>query len=826
MLLLSAAQAVSAWANETAHAFDIPSGRAAQTLKQFAAQAQCEIVFLPELSGEILTRPVHGELSAKAALDEMLEGTGLIARQDKTGVFAVRRVEAPAPRTNSAGVAGRSAQETLPEIIKLSPFVVPAESVGRYTASEATSGTRVRVSLMDSPQSVSVITRDLIDDIGATRALDAAKYVAGVSESTIPNAQDRTNIRGFQTDGATIDGFSFFSYANVDPAIVDRIEVVKGPNAILSPQFVQGTINLVSKKPEFRDRGYVSAELGRYNADRAELDVNRVVAPGKLALRVVAAAQRSHDQADGNFSHTWVAMPTLTYAFGDAASLTLQAQYYNATTAAYGGLPIDVQVGTNDEARLLNGIPTDLDLYSTAAARRSVGAHYRLFFTAKPSERLSVRLAVNTSHWHGATSTFSLGAPLNSAGNPIGTIALDPNTGVWVRTGIADNFPTYPRAASISLQSRTYFNLQNDYAYEREIAGFKSTTLVGGMLDYLRTPGCSFTSPTAPLEIRRAVIIPPLIATTMTGNSIFYTADQQIYLNEALAPINGRFLLSGGLAYAWYRSYVNDQYQHRTARNAPHALLPNAGIVAKLNSAWAVFADVSRQSTPIAPSTTSTMPSRLQDGRQLEVGARTQLLDQRVFASATYFTITQNNFAVPNPANSSVPAPAPSLPPLFTDLRIRGVEFELRAALTPQLSIVGSASLMHARNPVGQVFRGIAERSAATWIDYAFARNSRWRGFSIGVGLDYLGRRAGDIPSSTPTAASTPNHLVMPQPSFWLPARTLVNVGVTYRLSEYWKAQLNIDNVLNERYLAASTSRNTVFPGTPINPRLTISRSF
>ena len=103
------------------------------------------------------------------------------------------------------------------EVVVLSPFVVSSSDAGRYQATEATSGARVRISLFDSTQSISVVTRDLIEDISAGRAVDAAKYVAGVYESTIPNAQDRTTIRGFQNDGATIDGFSYFSFANVTP---------------------------------------------------------------------------------------------------------------------------------------------------------------------------------------------------------------------------------------------------------------------------------------------------------------------------------------------------------------------------------------------------------------------------------------------------------------------------------------------------------------------------------------------------------------------------------------------------------------------------------
>src|SRR4051812_24873097 len=77
-------------ADENRRAFDIPAGSAAQTLKQFAAQAACEIVFSPEVVAPVKTNAVQGELPPRTALEHMLADTGLVASQDqKTGAFAV-----------------------------------------------------------------------------------------------------------------------------------------------------------------------------------------------------------------------------------------------------------------------------------------------------------------------------------------------------------------------------------------------------------------------------------------------------------------------------------------------------------------------------------------------------------------------------------------------------------------------------------------------------------------------------------------------------------------------------------------------------------------
>src|SRR5688572_3287567 len=200
-----------------------------------------------------------------------------------------------------ATVGSLAAQQAAPavspatddEVVRLSPFLVSGDAaVGRYTSLEATSAGRVRVNIMDSSQNVSVITSEMLSDVGAGRILDATKYIAGISESTLPNAQDRTNVRGFQADGRTLDGFTIGGFLSMDPAIVDRIEVVKGPNPILAPQPTSpgGTVNSATKKPQFRNFGMANVQVGEFDANSAFIDVNRKVSD-TIAVRAVASTR-------------------------------------------------------------------------------------------------------------------------------------------------------------------------------------------------------------------------------------------------------------------------------------------------------------------------------------------------------------------------------------------------------------------------------------------------------------------------------------------------------------------------------------------------------
>ncbi|MES1195023.1 MAG: TonB-dependent receptor plug domain-containing protein, partial [Opitutus sp.] len=212
----------------------------------------------------------------------------------------------------------------------LSPFLVDSASAntGRYTSLESTSGGRVRINIMDSSANVSVITSEVIEDVAAGRLLDATKYIAGISESTLPNANERTNVRGFQADGHTVDGFTYGGFMNLDPAIVDRIEVVKGPNSILAPQPTSpgGTVNNATKKPQFRDFGSVRLTIGQFDGNSAQADWNTKISD-QVAFRVVGSARDWDNWWTDSYIRAYTFMPGMTYKFSDTAQLTVQYIY-------------------------------------------------------------------------------------------------------------------------------------------------------------------------------------------------------------------------------------------------------------------------------------------------------------------------------------------------------------------------------------------------------------------------------------------------------------------------------------------------------------------
>ena len=819
--------------------FDIPTGTAGETLKQFARQAGREIVFAAEAVGSVNTNAVKGEFTPKEALDQLLAETGLVATQDaKTGAFAIRRgVSDP----NVPRVARKSSdrpsdrkervEAVAGELVVLSPFVVSANTgADRYQPTEATSGGRVRVNIFDSPHNVSVIDGEVINDVGATRILDAMKFVAGVSESSLPNGLDRITIRGFLTTLRTLDGVTSTSQANIDPFIIERIEIVKGPNAILAPAGVPGgTINSISKKPVFRDFSSAAVEMGRFDSSRVEFDANRVVgAERRLALRVLAAAQHGSDYW-GMPKDFFVVAPMATYRVSPATQVSWQTHFINWKIGNYDGIAIDPSAGTTNEALIYQGIPRFLNIYGPDSYRQDDRVENTLTFLTSPTEALSFRLLARHGNQYNENNN---GTTLAGGSTSAGTNAksFDPLTGnytpgiVYANTSPYATTPvailrTYNRSGSLTDQSSLRYAVQADLVHHYKAGRREAETLLGYAYNNDRGHD-SRNATTAPAITLENFVYSPDVVGAASRRQRFQNITQQVFVNEKLTLFNERLILNGGYSWNNWDLEVDDQLAGRVTKASPSESLLSYGFVFKPLPNLALFYSHAQNAAPLPVANIAAGGPPTQEGEQDEAGLRVRFRDGRIRLSVSYYDIQQNNTNVPNPANFAFPPPVPALPGLLADRSAKGWEFEAQGALTRNLSVVAAYTNYKNRNPFGQEFRGAAEEAWSALLHYDCGKTGRLRGFSFSVGADYLGKRAGDDASGFTVAG------VARKPTFYLPARTLVNAALVYQHDKQWRAQLNIDNLFDTEYLGASLSRGIVWPGTPTNVKLKITYEF
>lgn len=728
------------------------------------------------------------------------------------------------------------------EIVVLSPFEVSTSQPSRYQADESASGGRIRASVMDTPATVTVLTNEFIQDVGTLRVLDAAKYVAGISEATIPNGLDRVNIRGFQSDGRRVDGFSTNDQANYDAAGIERMEVIKGPDALLQPAGVPGgTINLVTKRPRFTFAGSLKLQLGEYDANRVEADVTGPLSGQRLAYRVVASRHDSDGYIRNLFRRSTFLAPSLTWRIASNTSLTVRYEYYDFKTSTLEGLPVDPSVGTDTGFKLLPGIPLD---FSPALGEddqyRKVQSHTGTFLlTSTLTDRLSVRLAGRAAEIDTPDSGFGWGP--NTQGG-----SRNPRTGLWeggliyattspyAATAAPALSATYTHAGTKQGQRLRYRDLQNDWAYTIDGSQVNSTTLVGFAYGFehqnlqAATQSTASFTPTAFTPITAAPTV-----NALNTDRRRQTTRHQSYLTEKVELLDRRLILSGGVAHVSFNGFFGNKLSAATSTAVAGQMYPgdgsattvNYGAVIKPRELLSLYFGHTENAVPASnyQQTAAGTAPLFSEGTQDEVGVKVQLLDKRLLASLAYYEISQTGYSIANPANLTSPPPAVLLPALVVSREASGWEFQIAANLSRNLSLIASYADTTNRDPNGVPFRGSAEEMGALFVRYEF-KEGALNGLAVGLGANYLGKRAGDQASGL-TSASTSAAVIPNQPSFYLPARTLTDLNVSYS-RDRWSYRLAVTNLFDEVDYAASQTRFSVYMGNPLSLSGSVAWSF
>ncbi len=321
--------AAVAWGAEGRKVFDVPAGDAASTLKQLAQQAGQQVVFPAQELRGVRTPAIKGELTLPEALATLLANTGLEAVFDeKSGTFAVSRTSGPnAQRAALVVTNDRPAKSPRPDIndiVELSPFVVDASTEKGYQATQTLAGTRLNTSVKDIGASISIYTKDFLDDLGATNANDLLIYATGMeaagtqgnySSATreINSAQVtgdglRSSPQKARTRGLASPSFTrgyFLTSIPVDSFNTGAVTNIRGPNATLFGTGSAGGVvdtSLVSADLR-RNSNRVEFRYGSHDSTRSSLDFNRVLIPGKLAIRVAGLKDNEENNQRPSFEH-------------------------------------------------------------------------------------------------------------------------------------------------------------------------------------------------------------------------------------------------------------------------------------------------------------------------------------------------------------------------------------------------------------------------------------------------------------------------------------------------------------------------------------------
>ena len=320
------------------HSFNIAPQPLASALNRLAAQSGLQVIVDGTLVAGKNSLGVVGPKEPEAALAEVLKGSGLTWRA--TGANSVMLEKAPESSSTlqlgETAIVGQEMGET-------------TENTGSYTTGAMQTATKLPLTLRETPQSVSVVTRKRMDDKAMTTISDVAQSAPGIFLNNSGGvARPTFSARGFDVDTVMYDGFptSFLTYlpsSEANLAMYDRVEIVRGATGLAqgagSPA---AAINLVRKRPTHKFQAVLTGSAGSWDDYSSTLDIGGPLnESGTLRARTVLSRQDSKSFRESVESDADLYYGVVDADLTDTTTLTLGAyRQKDYTNYVWGGLPM------------------------------------------------------------------------------------------------------------------------------------------------------------------------------------------------------------------------------------------------------------------------------------------------------------------------------------------------------------------------------------------------------------------------------------------------------------------------------------------------------
>ena len=318
-------------------AYQVPAGNLSSALSTFASQAGITLPIEPGLVEGLRSPGLNAATSVEGGLQQLLQGTGLQVSAQGNGLYLLTpQVSDTALELGATSITGQGLTQT-------------TENSGSYTTGAMQTATKLPLSLRETPQSVSVVTRKRMDDKAMTTISDVVKSAPGLFLNNAGGAGRPTfSSRGFDVDNIMYDGFptSFLTYlpsGDANLAMYDRVEIVRGPNGLAqgagSPA---GAINLVRKRPTRQFQGTLTGSAGSWDDYTGTLDVGGPLNDsGTLRARTVVSRQDAKSFRDSVKSDNDLFYGVVDADLSENTTLTLGGYRQKShTNYIWGGLPM------------------------------------------------------------------------------------------------------------------------------------------------------------------------------------------------------------------------------------------------------------------------------------------------------------------------------------------------------------------------------------------------------------------------------------------------------------------------------------------------------
>jgi outer membrane receptor for ferric coprogen and ferric-rhodotorulic acid len=738
---------------------DLPAQPLSTSLTQLGQLSGMQVIFDTQSVSGKQAPTVRGDLEPAQALQRLLAGSGLTASVEGNSA----RIIAPSQGAIALDGVNINADASL-------VGAATTEGTNSYTTGSMNTATKLPLSIRETPQSVSVVTRQRIEDQGMNDLNDVVKYAPGVTLRKFGQDRQQFLARGFTIDNVMYDGlpsilstFTQDTISEADLAIYDRVEVVRGATGLMTGSGnPSATLNLVRKRPTATPQVSVTTSAGSWDRYRTEVDAsNKLNDSGTVRGRFVAAYEDNNSFSDEREKQRQTFYGILESDLSDATTWSVGAsKQKDDATSDWGGLPS----GLNGE---------DLH-YSRSTFLSGDWAYWN---------RENVTAFTDLTHrfdngWTAKASAARIWGESNTFSNYLQFDTFSP-TGYSQGAGQYDTTDVQTNLDASLSGPFQMFGREHELAIGASRRQEKFDQSGGWWAGY----------PVDPLGISPGTVPRPSRSDRIAYAGKNTATEEAVYAMARFNPIDPLHVIIGS-RLTWY------DYDNQSGPGdykVTQEVTPYAGVIYDLNETYSVYASYTEIFKPQNEKDVSGSPLDPMTGKSYEIGLKGEYFDGALNASVALFDMTQNNrgYSLPNQSTATCPSfPATYCSAAAGEVRSRGIDAEVSGALTPnwQFSAAYTYLLSEVTKDLDKSTEG--QRFASDQPKHLFkaatSYNMQGDWSKLRIGADVLAQ------SETFERVGA-GHATQD-------AYSVVGLMAGYKFDEHWDGRVNFNNVFDTKY--------------------------
>ncbi|NJL99920.1 MAG: TonB-dependent siderophore receptor [Synechococcaceae cyanobacterium SM2_3_2] len=696
-------------------------------------------------------------------------------------------VATPMPTVDPTPIVSQPDQDPTPapEVPDLELEEITVTADRPFAPSQSTTVTRTNTPLRDTPRSVQVVPRQVLEDQQINNLRDVVRNVSSVQQgNSFGNTGDRFIIRGFTQFNNLRNGLRVDAFPNgfSETSNLESVEVIKGPASILAGDLEPGgIINLVTKKPLAEPFYQLEARVGSRQLFRPSIDLSGPLTDdGNIRYRLNAMYETAESfRAFDQEIERYFISPSLEFRLGENTTFLFDAEYSNDTRPFDRGIIAKGGAVADIPREQILGEPDDV----SEVVNFSIG--YDL------QHRFNDNLSIQNIFRYTLSDSFDYRAE---------ALSLDEETGILERNfrsndDYAENYAFQTNLNSEFLTGSISHNLLVGFDYLRSIYGGTQSRLPDGM-----TPSLDIFNPQY-----RTTPRPSLGELTNVDRDDFNTEDRYGFLVQDQIRFSDNLVGLIGGRYSTYSARFTDKQSSETFPQDDDSFSPSLGLLYQPTDELSIYGNFVRSFISTFATQEDGTPLGPEIGEQFELGARAELFDQRLTATLSAYQITKKNVATEDIENPDFSVP-------LGEVRSRGIDLDIVGEIMAGWNVIASYAFTEAEitqdnsGLEGNRLVGVPYQSTSFFSTYDL-QSGNLEGLGFGLGVFWVGDRPGDNANS-----------------FTIDSFTRVDALVRYA-RDNWRATLSIQNLFDENYQLTGFSRFSN-PGEPLTVLGSFSMEF